>query len=155
MPSSGELTAVKAVQLAMLISGATLTVNKPLKTKRELRIGSVQPLKSDLLAATAVFSQRRMPELYARGYHQAHNLKVRGSNPLPATTFTERRYGSFMTLSASAESVTMFAISPTRSMARPSSAGRTSMRAMSGCRLPERSRERFVDEVYGRIVRLL
>jgi len=49
----------------------------------------------------------------------------------------------------------MFAISPTRSMARPSSAGRTSMRAMSGCRLPERSRERFVDEVYGRIVRLL
>src|SRR5450432_1381544 len=34
---------------------------------------------------------------------QAHNLKVRGSNPLPATTFTELRYGSFVTLRVGGE----------------------------------------------------
>jgi hypothetical protein len=40
-----------------------------------------------------------------------HNLKVVGSNPTPATTFTELRQGSLPKLSAPAESRTMLAIS--------------------------------------------
>ena len=47
--------------------------------------------------------------------------------------------GSFLTLSAPAESVTMFAISPMSSMAKPSSAGRASTRSMSARRISSAS----------------
>src|SRR5215510_10755217 len=57
---------------------------------------------------------------------QAHNLKVRGSNPLPATTFTERANTpetaasseAVLLLLASVAIATLCAISPTSSMVK-------------------------------------
>jgi hypothetical protein len=62
---------------------------------------------------------------------QAHNLKVAGSNPAPATTFTERRNPSGTAVSPEAAflvsglsaSETILAISPTSSTVNPSSRG--------------------------------
>ena len=51
-------------------------------------------------------------------WEQAHNLKVVGSNPSPATTFTEPRLGATFRPSGPLESPTMLAISPTSSIVK-------------------------------------
>lgn len=77
-----------------------------------------------LSAVASALGQGSRPEICA------NNAGCGSPNQL-----TERRYEHGDAL-PSAESVAMFAISPTNSMVEPSSAGRTSMRSMSTRRIP-------------------
>jgi hypothetical protein len=75
---------------------------------------------------------------------QAHNLKVIGSNPIPATTFTERRYasgtaGSFEPAFLLVPRLIIAAISPISSISRPPSAACRTMRSIRPRRISSAS----------------
>jgi len=108
-------------------------ISRPLSGRRHTRLFSFRAKKAKSLVKEH-FAGWSSP--VAR---QAHNLKVAGSNPAPATTFTEQAVlssrAAFFDVRLVAPSSTMRAISPTSSISRPLPVDTTTTRSTKPCRI--------------------